>query len=137
MADLIRRVEYYYAMLPDSPGEGANVASALQAGGVNLLAILGFPRGNGQTQLDLVPEDPTALIKAAAQAGISLSEAKWAFLAQGDDRVGAATALTEKLADAGINITAVAGVASGQGRYGFMLWVDQADYERAAEALGA
>jgi hypothetical protein len=137
MADLVRRTEYYYATMPDSPGQGARLASALRDAGVNLLALLAFPIGGGQSQVDLVPEDPEALRKAAEQAGIKLSDAKRAFLVQGDDRPGATTELMEKLSSAGINVTAVAGVASGGGRYGLVLWVPQADYERAAGVIGA
>ncbi len=74
---------------------------------------------------------------AAERAGITLSEAKRAFLIQGDDRVGAVADTTSKLAEANINITAAAATGAGGGRYGMILWVAPADYDRAAEALGA
>ena len=137
MADTVRRVEYRYATVPDSPGNVQPILSALQDNGVNLVAFLGFPRGEGQSQIDLVPEDPDALRRAAEQAGVTLSEAKQAFLIQGDDRVGAVADATEKLAAANVNITAAAAIAAGSGRYGMILWVAQADYDTAAGALGA
>jgi hypothetical protein len=137
MADTVRGVEYYYVTVPDSPGEGQRILSALKDSGVNLLAFLGFPLGAGQTQIDLVPEDPQALRAAAEQAGITLSEAKRAFLVQGDDRVGAVAATTAKLADANVNVTAATATSAGSGRFGMIVWVAAADYERAAEALGA
>jgi len=56
------------------------ILSALRASGVNLLAYLGFSIGGGQSQIDLVPEDSNALKEAAERAGITLSEAKRAFL---------------------------------------------------------
>jgi hypothetical protein len=104
---------------------------------VNLLAFLGFPLGGGQSQIDLVPEDPAALREAAKQAGISLSEARRAFLVQGDDRLGAVADTIAKLANANINVTAVTATAAGSARYGMIVWVAAAQYERAAEALGA
>ena len=104
---------------------------------MNLLAFLGFPLGGGQSQLDLVPEDPASLRQAAEQAGITLSEPKRAFLIQGDDRVGAVADATEKLAEADINVTAAAATGAGAGRYGKILWVAPTDHERAAAALGA
>ncbi len=137
MADVVRRVEYQYVVVPDRPGEGLRVLAALRDAGVNLLAYLGFPLGNGNAQLDLVAEDPEALRRAAQAAGLQLSPVKYAFLIQGDDRVGAAAEHTEKLAKAGINITAAAAVSAGGGRYGMILWVKPEDYERAAQALGA
>jgi hypothetical protein len=137
MADTVRSVEYYYVTIPDVPGEGERILSALKESGVNLLAFLGFPLGGGRSQIDLVPEDPQALREAAEQAGVTLSEAKRAFLIQGDDRLGAVADTTAKLAEANINLTAAAATGAGAGRFGMVLWVAAGDYERAAEALGA
>jgi hypothetical protein len=137
MADSVQSVEYYYVTVSDEPGEGQRILSALKDGGVNLLAFLGFPLADGRSQLDLVPEDPQSLKEAAERAGLTLSEAKRAFLIQGDDRVGAVADATAKLADANINLTAAAATAAGSGRYGMILWVAPADYDRAGEALGA
>jgi hypothetical protein len=136
MADTVRSVDYYYVTVPDEPGEGQRVLSALKDSGVNLLAFLGFPEG-GQAQLDLVPEDPEALKSAAEQAGVTLSEPKRAFLIQGDDRVGAVADTFAKLAEANINVTAAAAAGAGSGRYGMILWVAPDDVEKAASALGA
>jgi hypothetical protein len=138
MADTVRRVDYYYVTVPDAPGEGQRILSALKDSGVNLLAFLGFPvSGGGLSQLDLVPEDPESLREAAEQAGVTLSEAKRAFLIQGDDRVGAVADTLAKLSEANVNLTAAAATGAGSGRYGMILWVAAADYERAAHALGA
>jgi hypothetical protein len=136
MADEVRSLDYYYVTVPNVPGEGQRILSALKDSGVNLLAVLGFPEA-GQSQLDLVPEDPEALKRAAEQAGVTLSEPKRAFLIQGDDRVGAVADTMEKLAQANINITAAAATGAGSGRYGMILWVSAADVEKAASLLGA
>lgn len=136
MADSVRRVEYFYVTLPDLPGEGERVFSMLRDGNVNLLAVLGFPSSGGRTQVDLVPEDPAALRAAAERSGLMLSEAKHAFLIQGDDRIGAVEGTLSKLAEAGVNVTADAAVCDGSGHFGMIVWVGGADYERAAGALG-
>jgi hypothetical protein len=133
----VRRVDSYYVTVPDTPGEAHRILSALRDGRVNLLAYLGFPVGGGQPQIDLVPEDPESLREAAERSRMALSEAKRAFLIQGDDRVGAVADTTAKLADANINVTAAAATGAGSGRYGMILWVAPADYESAADALGA
>jgi hypothetical protein len=137
MADTVRTVEYHYVTVSDEPGQGQQILSALRDGGVNLFAVLGFPLEGGRSQIDLVPEDPGALKEAAAAAGVTLSGPKQAFLVQGDDRVGAVAETTAKLAEASINITAIAAAAAGAGRYGMILWVAPADYARAVDALGA
>jgi hypothetical protein len=137
MADWVRSVEYSYVIVPDAPGEVQAVLSALRDDGVNLLALLGFPAGEGRSQIDLAAEDPAALAEAAQRAGLTLSEPKRAFLIQGDDRVGVVSELTAKLAAANVNVTAAAAVSAGSGRFGMVLWVAPADHERAADALGA
>jgi hypothetical protein len=137
MADTVRGVEYYYLTVPDAPGESQRILSALKDSGVNLLAFLGFPLGGGQSQIDLVPEDPQSLREAAERAGVTLSESKRALLIQGDDRVGAVADITAKLTEANINLTAAAATGAGSGRFGMILWVAAADYETAAEALSA
>jgi hypothetical protein len=137
MADTVRGVDYYYVTVSDTPGEGQQILAALKDSGVNLLAFLGFPVGGGESQIDLVPEDAAALKAAADQAGVTLSEARRAFLIQGDDRVGAVADTLARLAEANVNVTAAAAAGAGSGRYGMILWVAAADYERAAHALGA
>jgi predicted amino acid-binding ACT domain protein len=136
MADTIQRIEYYYVTVPDKPGTGAGVLTALKEAGVNLVAYLGFPSGRGKSQIDLVPEDAAAFKQAAVKAGLKLSRVKKAFLVQGDDRPGAVADITRKLAEAKINVTAAAATAAGSGRYGMILWVPPARYEKAAKALG-
>lgn len=137
MADVIKRIEYYYTVVPNKAGEGAKVLNALKAKGVNLFAFCGFPTGWGRAQLDFVPVDKDAFLAAAKKAGVKLVGPKVAFLIQGEDRVGAVADLVEKLKQAQINITALQAVAGGEGRYGAILWVKPADIEKAAQALSA
>ena len=136
MAETIRRVEYYYVVVPDKPGSGASVLGALQEAGVNLLAYLGFPSGRGKSQIDLVPEDPVVFKRVAQKARLKLSRAKRAFLVEGDDRIGAVADLTRRLAEAKVNVTAACATAAGAGRYGMILWVPPASFAKAGKALG-
>lgn len=136
MAETVRGVEYYYVTVSDAPGEGQRVLSVLKESGVDLIAYLGFPVTGGRSQLDLVPVDAASFTAVCRQADITLSDAKRAFLVQGDDQVGAVADVTAKLAEANINVTAAAAAAAGSGRYGMMLWVAPGDYDRAAGALG-
>jgi len=137
MTDTTRRVDYFYAIVPDSPGEGERILSALKGEGVDLLAYLAFPTGGGESQIDLVPTDSNSLQQAADRIGLTLTGAKHAFLIQGDDRVGSVETTTAKLSAAGVNITAAAAVSDGSGRYGMILWVAEGDYDQAALILGA
>jgi hypothetical protein len=60
---------------------------------------------------------------------------KKAFLIQGEDEIGALYDFHLKLSNAGINIRASSGVVDGTGRFGYVLWVDEADYDEASEVL--
>jgi len=136
MAETIRQVDYYYTVAPNKAGEACRVLDGLKAAGVNLLAFSGFPSGR-RAQLDFIPEDPAAFVRAARAAKLQLSRRKRGFLIQGEDRPGAICGVLAKLAQARINVTAVDAACAGAGRYGAILWVKPADHKRAAKALGA
>ena len=137
MADRVRKVSYCYPIVPHRAGQAARALAALKEAGVDLQVFHGFPTRGGKAQLDLVTDDMAGLRKVAARNGWRLSAAKRTFLIQGSDKPGAVHRHLNKLADAGIRITAATGVAAGGGRYGMVLWVRQSDYARAARALGA
>jgi hypothetical protein len=137
MAGEIRQVDYYYTTVPDKPGEAARILAELHRAGINLLGFSGFPQGKRQSQLDFLPEDRAAFTKAAKKLGLKLSRRMGVFLVQGQDRPGAlGEALLEKLAQAGISVTAVQAACAGSGRYGGLLWVKPPDLRKAARVLG-
>ena len=136
MADMIRKVDYYYTTTPDKPGEGARVLGVFRDAGLNLLAFSGFPRAR-RSQLDFVPADGAAFVAAARAAKIKLSPKKTAFLIEGDDRIGAVADVQGKLAAAKINVTTMDAVATSGGRWGAILWVKPRDVNKAATVLGA
>jgi len=136
MPDEIKRIDYYYASVPDKPGEGARILGALRDAGVNLLGVSAFPHGARRSQLDLIPEDSATFTKAARAAGLKVSTKKSGFLIQGEDRPGAVADFAKRLAEAKINVTSVQVFCAGSGRYGGMLWVKPPDLPKAAKALG-
>ena len=137
MPDEIRPIDYYYASVPDKPAEGSRILTALHQAGINLLGVSAFPHGARRSQLDLIPDDSAAFTKAAKAGGLKLSKKKSGFLIQGDDRPGAIAEITQKLAQANINVTSIQAFSAGSGRYGGMLWVKPTDLRKAAKALGS
>jgi hypothetical protein len=137
MADSVRKVRYFYVMVPNRAGAGAAVLARLREAGVDLVAYSGFPASGGKAQIDLVTDDIAGLRRAAKSSGWRLSAAKKGFLVQGDDRMGAVHRHLAKLAAAKVSVVAADAVAAGKGRYGMILWVKAKDYARAARALGA
>jgi len=136
MTDSVRKVDYFYTMVPNTAGQGSKILAALAAEGVNLLAFSGFPSGK-RAQLDLVPDDSAALKRAAKKLKLKLSLRKFGFLVQGDDRVGAMTGILDTLAKAKISVTACDAVTAGEGRYGAIFWVKPAAVTKASKAIGA
>lgn len=136
MASVLRKVDYYYMLLPDQVGVGAKVLGELAAHKVNLHAFSGFPQGR-RVQLDLIPDKPKDLVAAAKKLHRPLSRRKQCFLLQGDDKVGALTDILGKVAKAGISVIAMDAVTGGKGRFGAIFWVKPEDYKRTAKLLKA
>ncbi len=136
MATSVRRVDYFYVLVPDRPGEAARHLATVQREGLDLLAFSGFPEGRGG-QLDFVPADPKAFRALARREKWRLVGPKRAFVISGDDRPGALARALGKLAEARINVVAVDAATAGRGRFGAILWVRPADTRAAGRVLGA
>ena len=132
----IRRVDFFYTMVHDRPGEAHRLLSALLAHRVNLLAFSAVPIGPDHTQLVLYPEDVDLFTDAVDELGITLSSTDQAILVQGDDKLGALADVHAQLYDCGINVYSSNGVTDGRGGYGYVLNVRHDEYERAAQARG-
>lgn len=103
--------------------------------GVNLLAFTAVPSGPNLAQFALFPEDPNKLIAEARAAQLPLDAPHHALLVQGDDELGALASVHERLFRAGIDIYASAGVTDGRGAFGYVVYVREEHFERAAAAL--
>ena len=136
MADTIRKVTYFKMQASNRPGVGAKLLQMMKESKVNMLAFSGFPEGKG-AQLDFIPEDSAAFLRAAKKAKLRLSAKKIGFLIQGKDRVGAVADVLSKLAKAKINVTAIDALSAGGGRWAAILWVKSQNVTKAAKALGA
>lgn len=134
--ETIRKVQYFYTMVPDKAGEGARALATLRDAGVSLFAFSGFPVGK-RAQLDFVPADPAAFRAVARRAGWKLVGPKTGFLVEGDDRTGVVADILGKLAAGKISVTASDAVIAGAGRFGAIFWVKARDVNRAAKILGA
>jgi len=135
MADLIRTAQYFKVNIADQSGALAHMLTPLHNAGVNLLAVHAFPRKR-RTQVDVVPEDPTAFKNITKPLKWKMRGPKVCFLVDGEDRPGALVDLTGRLGVAKINLTAVTAITAGQGCFGAILWVKPRDVKKAAKVLG-
>ena len=136
MSDQVRVVDCFYVTVNDRPGEGYRLLEHISEKRTSLLAFTAQPIGEDQTQICLVAEDPVSLAEAALDAGVAVVGPKKGFLIQGDDRIGALHGYHQTLANAGVNVYSSSGVSSGAGRFGFILWVEPEDYDKAFDAFG-
>lgn len=134
MADMIRTAQYYKVQIADKPGTLTDMLAPLYEAGLNLMAVHAFPRSR-RTQVDVVPEDVTAFKDVARAHKLKIQGPKMCLLVEGDDRPGALADLTDRLRLAKINMTAVTGLAAGQGRFGAILWVKPGDVKKAAKVF--
>lgn len=135
MISSVKDVEYFSIVVADKPGEARKLLEFLSEKSVNLLALTAFPLGEGESRIDFFPEDPAPLRQAAEDAEVPLVGPKRAFLIQGEDEIGALYDFHLKLYNARINVRACNGVVDGTGRFGYVIWVDPADYEEASKVL--
>lgn len=132
----IRKVDYYSMKVPNRPGAGSKLLDAMKAADVNLLAFTGFPASGG-AQVDFVPKNRSAFLRAARKARLKISARKTVFLVRGTDRVGALTGILAKLAAKRIGLTALDAVTAGGGRFGAIFWVKKKDVGRVARIIRA
>lgn len=137
MADNIAILPYYSLTVPNKMGEGAKLLGALRDAGVNLLGLWAYPVKGKKAQFDLVPADPKLFTKAAKKLKLECGPKQNVICWNGEDRAGAAADATAKLAAAGINVIAMQAVTSGEGRFGALIQVAQADIKKALKLLSA
>jgi hypothetical protein len=136
MAFRIRSVEYYYATVRDELGAAYGVLSQLADRGISLLAFTAVPSGPALAQFALFPEDPNKLVAESRATGLALDGPYHALLVQGDDELGALAHVHERLVDADVDIYASAGVTDGRGAFGYVVYVREDQFAKAASTLG-
>ena len=136
MANTIRRIEYYYANVRDDLGAAYRFLQGLAGRGVNLLAFTAVPSGPDLAQFALFPDDPSKLRTEARAANLKLEGPYHALLVQGDDELGALARIHERLFEAAIDVYASTGVTDGRGSFGYLAYLREDQFERAAETLG-
>jgi hypothetical protein len=136
MAYTIRRADYFYATVRDELGAAYGLLSQLAELGVDLLAFTAIPSGPTLAQFALFPADPNKLVAEARSANLPLDGPYHALLVQGDDELGALADVHKRLADAGVDVYASSGVTDGRGAFGYVVYVRENQFEKAAAVVG-
>jgi hypothetical protein len=131
----INRVDYYQTTVKDRPGEAYAVLTEIAAQDINLLAFSAVPMGPDRGQLTLFPEHAENFAVVANRSGLVLEGPFPALLVQGDDKLGAFAEVHARLYNAKVNVYASSGVTDGRGAFGYVLYVQPNDIERAVSAM--
>jgi hypothetical protein len=106
MEIIVERVDVWAANIEDKPGGLAGVLAALRDVGADLQFIIArrAPQEPGRGVVFVTPLQGDREIAAAAEVGFNVTQSLHSVRVMGRDRPGAAAELTQRLADAGINL---------------------------------
>lgn len=102
----VEHVDVWAATIDDTPGALSGALAILRDAGANLHSIISrrSPETPGKGVVFVTPLQGDREISAAAQAGFNVTHTLHSLRVMGQDRQGIAAELTQKLADAGINL---------------------------------
>lgn len=128
---------YYYVRVEGDPDQAYRWLAEAASDEVDLQAFSAIPYGPNHVELTLFPVSADALERSAARHGWNLIGPYRALLIQGDDHLGALRDIHEELEETGVGVYATTGVTGGYGRYGYIVYVREQDFEAAARVLNA
>ena len=135
MSDKIQKLNYYYAIVQDKPGESHKILSMLADVGVNQLAFNISHISPERSQITFFPKDEAKLLSVTKRAGLTLDGPYNAIMVQGSDELGALVEVHEKLHNVNINIASSTAISDGHGSFGYVIYVRPDDYDKAADTL--
>jgi hypothetical protein len=106
METIVEHVDVWAANIEDKPGALAGVLATLRDAGADLQFIIArrAPQEPGRGVVFVTPLRGDREIASAAGVGFNVTQSLHSVRFMGRDRPGAAAELTQKLADAGINL---------------------------------
>jgi hypothetical protein len=134
---LVERVDVWAATIDDRPGGLADVLSALRTAGADLQFIISrrTPEVPGKGVVFLAPLQNDREIRAASQVGFNITPSLHSVRVMGADRPGIIAELTQKLAEARINLRGVSAATVGTQFVAYMATDTLDDATRAIEIL--
>ena len=130
-----QRITFLKVNLKDQPGSLLAVLKDLKAKNIGLKSLWGFGKNDGSSDVYAIPKDVEKLKTVWKASGMQVGEGT-GFFFKGTDTTGVLLKDLEALAQANVNMTAILAIAVS-GKFGSLIWVNEADVEKAAQALGA
>ena len=137
MAYEIRNVDVWVATIVDRPGGLAEKLASLADAGANLEFTISrrAPEKPGKGVVFLAPLRGAAQARAAKKTGFSKAKSLRSLRLEGPNRPGLAAELTQRVADAGINLRGFSAASLGRRCVFYFAFDNSADANRAARSL--
>lgn len=131
---LVELVDVWAASMPDRPGALAAMLALLSQAGANLQFIISrrAPEKPGTAVVFVTPLQSDREIRAAATVGFNVTHRLHSVRVTSQDRPGIAATLTQKLAEAGINLHGLSASVIGTQ---FVAYVGVDTLEEARKAM--
>jgi hypothetical protein len=135
MAVSVKAIKLWRSEVANQPGSLAKVLAPLAQAGADLQLLMGyrFPGDEARAAVEVFPVSGNKSIAAARSAGLRASVMP-ALLVQGDNRRGAGYAISQPIADAGINMSFVVAQVVGR-RFSAVFGFDTDEDARKAATL--
>jgi hypothetical protein len=127
-----RKTSQLFVSVEDRPGELAKVLGLVSDANVNIVAYCAWGEGS-RGQVMLITEDNLKIRTLIEKAGFDLQEVP-VVIVEGPDVVGSGAAISQRVADAGINLRSAYATCVGK-QYLTVLICD--DAERLVKTLSA
>lgn len=134
---LVERADVWAASIPDRPGGLADVLSALREAGADLKFVVArrTPEEPGRGVVYVTPLQGDREIDSAAQVGFNVTRRHHYVRVMGPDKPGIASELTQKLAEAGVNLTGFSASVIGTQFVAYAALDSLADADKAMHLL--
>ena len=137
MVPFVEHVDVWAASIEDKPGRLADVLGILRDAGANLQFIIARRAWNepGRGVMFVTPLQGDREIAAAAQVGFNVTHTLHSVRVVGRDRPGVAAELTQRLADASINLRGFSAAVIGTQFIAYVAVDSLQDANQAIEIL--
>jgi hypothetical protein len=133
----VERVDVWAATIDDQPGGLAKVLSVLRDAGVDLQFVVArrAPEAAGKGVVFVAPLQGDSAIRAATQAGFSITPSLHSIRVMGLDQLGIVAQLSQMLADGGINLRGVSAAVLGTQFIAYLAVDSKDDADKAIDIL--
>jgi len=133
----VERVDVWAATIDDKPGGLAQVLNALRDAGVDLQFVVArrTPEASGKGVVFVAPLQGESEIRAATQAGFSVTPSLHSVRVMGMDQLGIVAQVTQMLADGGVNLRGVSAAVLGSQFIAYIAVDSLEDTETAMDIL--